>query len=185
MGKATHAGGGADPWVMRWLEPLAAGATMLDFASGSGRHALAAAKRGLRVTAVDRDAQALATMSPRIERICVDLEAGPWPLGGRRFDAIVVTNYLHRARMALLFDALAPGGRLIHATFAQGNERFGRPRSPDFLLRPGELLDRCRMAGLMVLAYEHGLRREPAEAIVQRVCAVRPTADTAWPGRLD
>ena len=87
--------------------------------------------------------------------------------------------------MALLFDALAPGGRLIHATFAQGNERFGRPRSPDFLLRPGELLERCRMAGLMVLAYEHGLRHEPAEAIVQRVCAVRPTADTAWPGRLD
>ena len=59
----------------------------------------------------------------------------PWPLG-TGYDGIVVTNYLHRPLLPAIAQALAPGGVLIYETFALGNERFGRPRNPDFLLRP-------------------------------------------------
>ena len=84
-----------------------------------------------------------------------DLENGPWPLAGERFDAVVVTNYLWRPLMPSLLASLADGGVLIYETFALGNEAFGRPSNPDFLLRPGELLRCCR--GLHVVAYEDGV----------------------------
>ncbi len=182
---SAHGVAPADPWVLRWLADLPVGSRVLDFASGAGRHARAAADAGHRVTAIDRDAEALAGLARTgIECICTDLEAGPWPFAGRAFDAVVVTNYLFRARFALLAGTLAPGGRLVAATFAAGNAEFGRPRNPDFLLAPGELLRRAAAAGLMVLAYEHGLRADPAPAVVQRVCAIRPKAGQSWPGQL-
>ncbi|MGE5712983.1 MAG: SAM-dependent methyltransferase, partial [Betaproteobacteria bacterium] len=71
----------------------------------------------------------------------------------------------------LLAEAVAPGGRLIYETFAQGNEQFGRPRNPDFLLRPRELLDAFR--GLRILAFEDGFVAAPQPAMIQRLAAVR------------
>jgi len=65
--------------------------------------------------------------------------------------------------------ALAPGGIVIYETFAAGNERFGRPSNPDFLLRPGELLD--AFAGLTVIAFEQGEVSRPRPAVIQRVAA--------------
>ncbi len=161
------------PWVRRWLALLPAGATLLDFAAGSGRHALEAQRRGLRVTAIDREASALAALGPGVATRVADLETGAWPFGDERFDAVVVANYLFRPRFALLAALLAPGGLLIYETFAQGNERYGRPSNPAFLLRPGELYERSRRAGLLVLGYEHGLVERSGPAVVQRVCAVR------------
>jgi len=65
---------------------------------------------------------------------------------------------------------VAPGGVLIYETFAQGNERFGKPRNPDHLLRPGELLG--AVAGIMrVLAYEDLVVDRPKPAAIQRLCA--------------
>ena len=164
------------PWVGRWLGLLAPGASVLDFAAGSGRHAREARRRGLRATAIDRDAAALAGMGTDIMVRSADLEAGPWPFGDERYDAVVVANYLFRPRFALLAALLAPGGLLIYETFAQGNERFGRPSNPAFLLAPGELYERSRCAGLLVLGYEHGRIERPKAAVVQRVCALRPRA---------
>ncbi len=161
------------PWVRRWLAEVSAGASVLDFAAGSGRHALEARRLGLRVTAIDRDAAALAPLGEGIVTRVADLEGGEWPFGQERFDAVVVANYLFRARFALLAALVAPGGLLVYETFAQGNERFGKPSNPAFLLAPGELLQRCRSAGLAVLAYEHGLLAQPRSAVVQRVCATR------------
>ena len=111
---------------------------MLDLAAGNGRHSRLLLKSGFAVCAADREVSAL---TPLAESGCsvqqVDLETGDaWPLGVG-FDAIVVTNYLHRPLLPGIRQALAPGGVLIYETFAQGNERFGRPRNPDFLLRPG------------------------------------------------
>ncbi len=112
----------------------------------------------------------------------VDLESGPWPFNGERFDAVVVANYLFRPRFDLLASLIAPGGLLVYETFARGNERYGRPSNPAFLLETGELLDRSRRAGLTVLAYETGLAQRPAPALVQRVCAVRSrAAEAVWP----
>ena len=101
-----------------------------------------------------------------------DLEGdAPWPMPGRLFDAVVITNYLYRPLIPVLIDSLAVGGILIYETFAIGNERLGRPRNPDFLLRDGELLDAVT-GRLSVVAYESGEVAIPAPAIVQRIAAV-------------
>jgi len=146
---------------------------VLDFAAGSGRHAREARRLGLRATAIDRDAGALAGIGEGIATRAADLEGGEWPFGRERFDAVVVTNYLFRPCFALLAALVAPGGRLVYETFAQGNERYGRPSNPAFLLAPGELLVRARRAGLSVIGYEAGIVQRPAPAVIQRVCAVR------------
>ncbi len=164
-------------WVLRGLRALKPGQSVLDFACGSGRHAKAAAALGLKVSAVDRDAQALATIEAPVICHVADLEAGVWPFAGERFDAVIVTNYLFRPRIDLLLDLVAPGGLLIYETFAHGHEAYGRPTNPAFLLQAGELLRAADRAGLVVLAYEHGDLARPAR--VQRILAVRPPFDWA------
>lgn len=159
------------PWVTRFAHLIPHGGTALDVACGSGRHLRWLAARGCRVTGVDRDAQALAASAGLGELIEADLEAGIWPLGERRFDAVVVTNYLWRENLPRVVAAVAPQGVLLYETFAVGNERYGRPSNPAFLLRPGELLEAVR--GLHVVGYEDGLLDEPTRR-VQRIAAVRP-----------
>ena len=148
---------------------------MLDVAAGGGRHARWLADRGHAVTAVDRDTDALRELAhPRITVVTADLENGAWPFAGRAFDTVVVVDYLWRPLLPSLFDALAPGGMLCYETFATGNERFGRPRNPDFLLRSGELLEFAR-GRLEVLEYAHGEHGEPPNAVRQRLLARRPS----------
>ena len=146
---------------------------MLDLAAGNGRHARYFAGRGHPVEAVDRDAGALASLAgiAGIHARCADLENGPWPYPDERFAGIVVANYLHRPLFPALLAGLAAGGVLVYETFAVGNERYGRPFNPDFLLRPGELLEVCR-GRLRVVGYENVTVTHPKPAIVQRVCAI-------------
>jgi SAM-dependent methyltransferase len=156
-------------WVERFAALVPASGSVLDVACGGGRHVRLFAGRGHPVVAVDRNLSALPPL-PGVERLDVDLEDGsPWPLPGRRFAAVVVTNYLWRPLFPVLIDSLAPGGVLIYETYALGNERYGRPRNPEHLLRPGELLEVVRDR-LAVVAYESGL--SPRSAVVQRLCAV-------------
>ncbi|MEW6369481.1 MAG: class I SAM-dependent methyltransferase [Pseudomonadota bacterium] len=160
-------------WVGRFA-PLVPAGEVLDLACGSGRHARLFARLGHPVLAVDRDRQALASAAGAgIATLEVDLEeeGAAWPFETGRFAGIVVTNYLHRPLMANLIASLAPGGVLIYETFALGNEAFGKPSNPAFLLRPGELLDLAAGAGLRVLAFEDGVVSEPKPARVQRLCA--------------
>ncbi len=160
-------------WVVRWAAHLVAGNSILDVACGTGRHARWLAARGYRVTALDRDpgcAQSL-TGVPNIRFIAADLEADAWPLADTRFDAIIVTNYLHRPLFPVLKNALAPGGLLIYETFAVGNAVFGKPSNPDYLLRPRELLETFG-SDMRVLGFEDGFTAQPKPAMVQRI-AVR------------
>jgi SAM-dependent methyltransferase len=147
-------------------------ASVLDVAAGGGRHALFFAARGHKVTVVDRDTSALA-IQPDLEILQADLENGrPWPLPGRRFGALVVANYLHRPLMAVLLDSLEAGGVLLYETFMEGNERFGKPSNPNFLLKDGELLDLVR-GKFSVVAYEARMISDPKMAMVQRIAARR------------
>jgi len=109
---------------------------------------------------------------PGARFVQADLEDGsPWPFPGERFQGIVVTNYLHRPLLPVLTDALAETGVLIYETFMQGNERYGKPSNPEFLLRPGELLEAFK--GLTVKGFEEGPVSAPKPAMIQRLCAVR------------
>jgi len=155
----------ASPWVRRWAPRVDAG-TALDLACGTGRHSRLFLELGLRVVAVDREPQDI----PGARFVQANLEDGsPWPLPGERFQAVVVTNYLHRPLFPQLIEALAPGGLLIYETFMLGNERHGKPSNPDFLLRPGELLEAFR--GLAILGFEEGFAATPKPSMIQRLCA--------------
>jgi SAM-dependent methyltransferase len=161
-------------WVVRWAPLVRPGAAVLDLACGAGRHARHFAARGATVVAVDREAAALAALSAvtGILTRVVDLEGVAWPFAPASFDAVVVANYLHRPLLGPIQEALRPGGVLIYETFMAGNERFGRPSNPDFLLRPGELLEVVQ-GRLEVAAFEQGEVATPRPAVVQRICAVR------------
>ena len=161
-------------WVARWA-PLIPPGPALDLACGGGRHARLLASLGHPVTALDRDAQALAVAAgPGILTVRHDLEApgAAWPFDPASLAGIVVTNYLHRPLFGRIAAALAPNGVLIYETFARGNEIFGKPSNPDFLLQPGELLALAGGAGLRVVAYEDGIVGAPRPARLQRLCAV-------------
>jgi len=163
------------PWIVRFAPLVEAGAAVLDLACGAGRHVRLFLDRGHPVTAVDIDPSGIADLEGRanLEIVKADLEDGsPWPLPGRRFGAVVVTNYLWRPLFPMILNAVGEGGVLLYETFAQGHERLGPPSNPDFLLRPGELLELVR-GELQVVAYEHGRLEHPRPAIKQRICAVR------------
>ena len=174
---SLHGGLVASPWVDRWTRALPAGLRVLDVACGSGRHLRWLAAQGQRLTGVDRDSAALedlAAACPQAELITADIEFGPWPLEGRSFDVVIVTNYLWRPLLPTILACVAADGRLIYETFALGNQTVGKPSNPNFLLRPGELLDAVRSAGdgWRVLGYEDGTLETPLR-FVQRIAAVR------------
>ncbi|QNP48103.1 class I SAM-dependent methyltransferase [Diaphorobacter aerolatus] len=160
----------ASEWIQRWSHLVPASARVLDVACGSGRHMQWFAERGNAVTGIDRSAEALASAARFGEVVEADIEADSWPLDGREFDAVVVTNYLWRPIFPAILGSLAPGGVLMHETFAIGNESVGRPARAEFLLQAGELLKLCK--GLRVLAYEDGFLDEP-DRFVQRIVARR------------
>ncbi|MEO6407702.1 MAG: class I SAM-dependent methyltransferase [Burkholderiaceae bacterium] len=180
--KPVHALAATSPWVERWSHLVPRGARVLDVACGSGRHVRWFAARGACVTGIDRDAAAARPLRDMAEIMIADLESGPWPLTGRRFDAVVVTNYLWRALFPTLVESVDAGGVLIYETFAAGNDDFGKPSNPNFLLAPGELLQAT--ADLRVVAYEDGFLTSP-ERCVQRICARRERSGVALPTPLD
>lgn len=167
------------PWVERFAPLVRAGGRVLDLACGGGRHLRLFHRLGHPVVGLDRDLGGIADLEggQNVTLVQADLENGDsgiipdfLPVGGT-FAGIVVTNYLHRPLFPAILAALEPGGVLIYETFANGNARFGRPSSPDFLLRRGELLEAVR-GRLQVVAFEQGELSVPKPAVVQRICAV-------------
>jgi SAM-dependent methyltransferase len=174
--------------MQRFAHLVPARARVLDLACGYGRHARLFAARGARVVAVDRDPAALETLAglDGIDALLADLESGPWPFADVRFDAIVVSHYLHRPLLPLLRASLAADGVLLYETFALGNEAHGRPANPAFLLQPDELLEFAAAppGPLLVVAFEQGLTHlRDRLAVMQRIAAVG--AGHAWPRALE
>lgn len=181
----AHRDSPPSPWVRRFAALIPKGADALDLACGAGRHTRYLLTLGHRVTALDRDIALLGETArdPRVKAVQADLEDGsPWPLGSAVFGGLVVTCYLHRPILPRIVAAVAPGGVLIYETFARGNERFGKPNSPDFLLRPGELIE-AAAGKLTIVAYEAGEESVPKPGVRQRIAAVNaPGAAIPSPG---
>ncbi len=169
------------PWVQRFAALIAPRGRVLDVACGSGRHVRWLAAQGFAVTGVDRDEAAVAPLREVADIVVADIEGGPWPLPGRRFDAVIVTNYLWRPLWPQLHAVLAGGGVFIHETFAIGQQHVGKPSRPEFLLQPGELLRAC--AGLRVVAFEDGFDNGRYVQRIAAVNAARPVADADPPPR--
>ena len=180
MSALLHGQEPASSWVTRWSRLLPAGCSVLDLACGHGRHMSHFAARGHTVIGVDRNPEAIATVMPLGETVCADIENGPWPLSGRTFGGVVVTNYLWRPLWPHILASLGPNGVLIYETFTAGNESVGKPSRPDFLLRPGELLNICQ--ALRVVAFEEGFLDLP-ERYVQRIVAIRELSSAQTPVR--
>lgn len=168
----------ASAWIVRFADNVPPGASVLDVACGGGRHSLLFRDRSAKVTAIDRDVSGLAGLTG-VEIIEADLEtSAPWPLKSRVFDCVLVTNYLWRPVLPDILNAVAPGGMLLYETFARGNEAYGRPARPEFLLNPGELLEAVRGA-FEVRAYEHGFGELPSPGVRQRLAAIRKGSASA------
>jgi SAM-dependent methyltransferase len=162
-------------WVVRFSSWVPKGGPVLDLACGAGRHSRFFLQRGDRVTAVDRTLQGIQDIlsHPHLESFEIDLEDGrPFPFRGQGFAAVIVTNYLYRPILKDLVSVVSEGGILIYETFARGNERFRGPSRPDFLLKPGELLEAVR-GQLRVVAYEDRIICDPGAAAIQRIAAIR------------
>jgi len=185
---ANHHGTEApSAWVKRWSHLIKPQGTVLDVACGYGRHAYYFSQKNNHITLIDRSQEAIesiAIQTPICEKVVADIENDPWPLRGRQFDAVVVTNYLWRPLMPTLLASLATGGVLIYETFATGHETVGKPTRPDFLLRSGELLEVCK--NLHVVGFEDGFTEgthEQTPRFIQRIAAVREDAVSPAPYR--
>jgi len=171
----AHGRNAPSPWIARFCSEIEPGGAVLDLACGGGRHSVFLLEQGHPVTAADIDVSALADIRGAVglEIVTADLENDAWPFSGQQFAAVVVANYLHRPLFPYIAAALAPGGVLLYETFAAGNERYGHPRNPDYLLKRGELISGV-LAGLTILAYEDLTVEAFRPAAVQRVCARKP-----------
>jgi SAM-dependent methyltransferase len=134
------------PRLAAHARSLPAPARVLDLAAGAGRDAVFLAQQGFAVEAWDHDPEALDRARDLAQRsgarLCTrvfDLESPELALPGHRFDVVTCFRFLHRPLFAWIERALAPGGWLVYETFLVGQERFGRPRRPQFLLERGEL----------------------------------------------
>lgn len=172
IGNQTHSELVPSPWVVRFASLVADAGRVLDVACGAGRHARFFAANGHAVDAVDRDVGGFVDVPAAVHLRQADLEADPWPYTGEMFAGVIVTNYLHRSLLATLIASVAPAGAFIYETFAAGNEQYGRPSRPDFLLQPGELLEAVR-GQLQVIAFEDIYVDSPKPAKMQRIAAVR------------
>ncbi len=162
-------------WITRFADLVPKGGPVLDLACGGGRHTRFFANRQHEITAVDINVTAVAGMPGKINCIEADLEQGPWPLAGRTFAGVIITNYLWRPLFPDIAAAVAPGGALLYETFGRGNEKYGRPSNPDYLLAPGELLFLTEF-GFQIIAYEHGIQTNSdtsAWSVISRIAAVR------------
>lgn len=171
----------ASAWVTQHATKIARGGRVLDYACGHGRHTFWLASQGYEVLAVDQNQEALAAIAEKADQLglpievqLIDLEGDNWLLTGSKhtkaYDGLIVTNYLYRPFLPRLPELLKDHGVLIYETFAQGNEVFGKPSNPDFLLCPNELLGFAR--NMQILAYEDLEINSSKPACIQRICAV-------------
>jgi SAM-dependent methyltransferase len=172
--KQRHGSLEPSPWVTRFAPLILAGGEVLDLACGGGRHTRYLLNKHYKVTALDKDISNISNLAsnPNIDLVQADLEtSAPWPFPDKKFSGIIATNYLYRPLFPMILATLAEGGILIYETFAIGNERYGHPRNPDFLLKKDELLEWVKDQ-LNIVAFEQGIiEGGDHPKVIQRICA--------------
>lgn len=153
--------------------------TALDVACGQGRNALYLARKGFRVTGMERDEAAIAALEAQaaarglqvtVER--KDLEAEGATLPEAAFGLVCVFYFLHRPLLPEIAQAVRPGGFLVYETFlVDAHERWGSPGRREFTFLHNELLDAFRGAFRIHLYRERvdeRARSARAQLIAQR-----------------
>ena len=161
-------------WVTKYIALIPPNTLVLDLACGSGRNTRFLLDKGYSVVALDKDTSQLADISSKqnLRKYKFDLEAGiKFPFHNQEFSGVIVTNYLYRPLFENLINSLSDGGVLIYQTFMIGNEAYGRPRNPKFLLKRNELSDVFDKK-LDVVAFEQGYIERPKPAVMQSICAI-------------
>jgi SAM-dependent methyltransferase len=161
-------------WVTKYTALIPSNTLVLDLACGSGRNTRFLLDKGYSVVALDKDVSQLVDISCRknLRKYKFDLEAGiKFPFHKQEFSGVIVTNYLYRPLFENLINSLSDGGVLIYQTFMIGNEAYGRPINPKFLLKRNELSDVFDKK-LYVIAFEQGYIESPKPAVVQSICAI-------------
>jgi tellurite methyltransferase len=166
--------GAPEPFVLEMM-PLMARGLALDIAAGRGRNAIALARAGFKVVAVDCSKSAMATLAAvaRSQQLPVSpvvADIDDLLLRERTFDAIINVNFLERELVPVLKQALKNGGAILFDTFLEDQAAIGHPRNPEFLLRHYELRD--LLDGLELVRYREGLTIYPDGARAWRASAL-------------
>ena len=159
-------------WVLNVLKNVEAGNELIDIACGKGRHVFALKDR-FNITAVDYDKKALSILSKidNIKTIYQDLESKEeWVFSSNKYKIVLVTNYLYREKLNNLFDLVDEGGFIVYETFSDGNQKYGKPSNPNFLLKMDELMDR-KPKNFKTIDYFCGKVEVPKISIIQRLAA--------------
>jgi SAM-dependent methyltransferase len=173
-------------WVKRFISliPQTEKGFVLDLACGSGRHSQLALEQGYQVLAVDLNTSPILELKQslpmhlqnRLQVLEFDLETPDFPLVPEAYpiDGVIVTNYLYRPHIQQFLDLILPSGVIIYETFALGNEQFGKPSNPAFLLQKDELWQYIQARNdFSVVSFEQGYLERPKPAMIQRICAVK------------
>ncbi len=145
-----------------WLPRLPVGKA-LDVACGAGRNALALARAGFEVDAIDISAEGLqqARAAAAAEELAIDFIEHDLdePYGfARDYALILVLWYVDLELIHELGGCLAPGGYLISEQHLKSDEDVIGPQSAEFRVAPGAL--REAVGGLEILHHAETVKTE-------------------------
>jgi len=162
-------------WIKKIIYSIEPGGNLIDIACGQGRHSIEFANR-YKIFAVDKNKNFLKKLKniKNVETINEDLENSlKWSFTKNKFKVVLISNYLFREKIGDLFNLVDIGGYLIYETFAIGNEKYGKPTNPDYLLCRDELLE-IKPKNFITIDYFFGERFENTKkSVVQRLAAQR------------
>jgi SAM-dependent methyltransferase len=149
---------------------------VLDMACGEGHNGLFLASGGLRVTLLDRSRESLARARRLAQGLHLDADfkttdlenSSVPPLETDHYGCILVFRYLHRPLFPWIRAAVKSGGCVLYETFTTEQPRFGRPKNPDYLLKPAELAGYFR--DWEILFSFEGILHDPSRAVAQLIC---------------
>jgi len=143
---------------------------------GRGENAIYLARMGFEVEGVDVSAEAVHNALEAAQRAGVTLKAEITDLERKyvikedTYDVIICFRYLQRSLIPQIKDGLRNGGMVVYETFTVDQIQFGKPKNPDYLLKPNELLDMFR--DFRCLFYQEGIvdnRKAVARIIAEKL----------------